>query len=672
MATGETTERVDRPLHSLRAALLVPAVVLNLLAGLGVAFLAFGNARDSVTHLSTHLHREIAQRVVQKLDSFLSQPPRLLQTHAAVLETGGMPLDDPAALRRYFARQIGIHDGISSHYLGWPQGGMAGAGIENGKAYITGTAGTEAGEWRKSWVGPDFTDAGAVSALPMFDARLRPWFKRAQEAQGVVWSDIYILFTGQDMALTASMAIRDDQNALRGVIATDTFLSRIAEFLREVHQNQPGLTFIVDSSGQLVATSSPDQPFIAATGTSPARRISAATSGNPVMEAAMDALPIQSSGQYTVTAAGSRHAIAVQPCAPGLSWRVLVAVPEETYLAGLDAANHRTMLLIAATLCLTAGLGLWLAHGLNRSITAIGTGAQAISEGQLGHRVAVPAVAELAELAHSFNRMADGLQQARNEQTRHLAEITRAEGDLRHKNEELERSNAELEYFAYVASHDLREPLRNVTTYSTLLGKRLAGRIDADEKEFLGFIHDGGLRMDALVRDLLDFARVGRHGESAEETDFADVVETARSNLRVQMQECGGSITLTTALPVLSACRRDMVSLIQNLLANALKYRQPDLPPEITIACRRADGGWHFTITDNGIGLAPGFDYEERIFRLFQRLHQRSQFGGGTGVGLAICKKVVERHGGRIWVTSEGPDQGASFHFTLPDHPPAD
>ncbi|AVM76079.1 ATP-binding protein [Magnetospirillum gryphiswaldense] len=665
---------IDKPLRSLRAALLVPAVALNLLAGLGAAVLAFGNARDSVTLLSSHLHREIAQRVVQKLDSFLSRPPRLLLTHAATLETGQIPFDDPVALRRYFARQISIHDGINSHYLGWPQGGMVGAGTEDGKTYITGTNGPEAGEWRKSWVGPDSTAVGTISALPTFDARQRPWFKRAQEAHGVVWSDIYILFTGQDMALTASMAIRDDQNTLRGVIATDTFLSRIGEFLREIHQNQPGLTFIVDDSEQLVASSSPEPPFIPAAGTTPARRITAATSGNAVMEAAMAALSAQSSGQYMITVAGNRHAIVVQPYvgAPGLSWRVLVAVPEDTYLGSLDAANLRTMLLIAATLCLTAGLGLWLAHGLNRSITAIGAGAQAISEGQLEHRVAVPTVAELAELAHSFNRMADALQQARNEQARHMAEITRAEGDLRHKNEELERSNAELEYFAYVASHDLREPLRNVTSYSTLLGKRLEGRISDDEKEFLGFIHDGGLRMDALVRDLLDFARVGRHGESMAETDFAEVIETARINLRVQMQECGGTITVTTALPVLRAYRRDMVSLIQNLLANALKYRQSDVAPAITVACRRDEEGWHFTITDNGIGLAPGLDYEERIFRLFQRLHQRDQFGGGTGVGLAICKKVVERHGGRIWVTSPGPNQGATLHFSLPDPPPAD
>lgn len=663
-----------KPLRSLRAALLVPAVVLNLLAGLGAAVLAFGNARDSVTQLSTHLHREIAQRVVQKLDSFLSQPPRLLLTHAAVLDTGRLAFDDPVALRRYFARQISIHDGISSHYLGWPQGGMVGAGIEGGQTYITGTPGTEAGEWRKSSVGPDGAAAATLSVLPLFDARLRPWFKRAQEAPGVVWSDIYILFTGQDMALTASMAIRDDQNALRGVIATDTFLSRMSEFLRQIHQDQPGLTFIVDDSGQLVASSSPEPPFLPAAGPTPARRITAATSGNPVMEAAMAALPAQSGGQYMVTAAENRHAVVVQPYvgAPGLSWRVLVVVPEAIYLGNLDAANHRTMLLIAATLCLTAGLGLWLAHGLNRSITAIGAGAQAISQGQLDHRVAVPAVAELAELAHSFNRMADALQQARSEQARHMADITRAEGDLRHKNEELERSNAELEYFAYVASHDLREPLRNVTSYSTLLGKRLEGRISDDEKEFLGFVHDGGLRMDALVRDLLDFARVGRHGESMTETDFAEVIETARVNLRVQMQECGGSITVTTALPVLPAYRRDMVSLIQNLLGNALKYRRSDVAPAITVACRHDDGGWHFSITDNGIGIAPGLDYEERIFRLFQRLHQRDQFGGGTGVGLAICKKVVERHGGRIWVTSPGPNQGVTVHFSLSDHPPAD
>lgn len=234
------------------------------------------------------------------------------------------------------------------------------------------------------------------------------------------------------------------------------------------------------------------------------------------------------------------------------------------------------------------------------------------------------------------------------------------------KNAELERSNAELETFAYVSSHDLREPLRNVATYSTLLERRIGDRLDGDEKEFLKIVHDGALRMDNLVRDLLNFSRVGRICDPMGPLSMREAVDAALFHMQAQIKESGGRVQVEGDLPTVTASRNEIERVFYNLLGNVLKYRLPDRTPEITIGCMRDGSFWRFFVRDNGIGLQPGHNFEEKIFGLFERLHQPGEFGGGTGIGLAICRKTVERHGGRIWVESDGPGKGATFYFTLP------
>jgi PAS domain S-box-containing protein len=234
------------------------------------------------------------------------------------------------------------------------------------------------------------------------------------------------------------------------------------------------------------------------------------------------------------------------------------------------------------------------------------------------------------------------------------------------KNEELERSNKELEAFAYVSSHDLREPLRNVATYSTLLERRLRDRLKGEELDFVRIIHDGALRMDSLVRDLLEFSRVGRVCDPMARVSLGEIVDGALAQMRAQMEELGARISIADAPPTLLASRNELERVFFNLLGNALKYRSPDRKPEISIDWARDGDFWKFRIADNGIGIEPGHDFEEKVFGLFERLHQPGEFGGGTGIGLAICRKIVERHGGRIWVESEGSDRGSAFYFTLP------
>ncbi|CUW41365.1 Putative signal transduction histidine kinase [Magnetospirillum sp. XM-1] len=224
----------------------------------------------------------------------------------------------------------------------------------------------------------------------------------------------------------------------------------------------------------------------------------------------------------------------------------------------------------------------------------------------------------------------------------------------------LDASNKELEQFAYVTSHDLQEPLRMIAGYAQLIERRYRGRLDADADEFIDFLVDGAKRMQAMIHDLLEYSRVERLGGKFSEFSMAEVLDDARSNLGAALAETGGRLEVGP-MPTVVADRLQMLRLFQNLIGNALKYRSPERPPEVTVSAEELPDGWAFAVRDNGIGIDPS--YFDRIFLVFQRLHTREHYDG-TGIGLAICKKIVERHGGRIRVEST-PGWGSTFSFTL-------
>jgi PAS domain S-box-containing protein len=227
-------------------------------------------------------------------------------------------------------------------------------------------------------------------------------------------------------------------------------------------------------------------------------------------------------------------------------------------------------------------------------------------------------------------------------------------------NEELSRSNAELEQFAYVASHDLQEPLRMVASYVQLLQRRYKGQLDDDADEFIGFAVDGATRMQSLIQDLLSYSRLGRRPRPFEPVDMAEVVGSVLQVIGLTIEETGAEIRCGD-LPTVPGDVTQLTQLLQNLIGNALKYRG-EHAPVVEIAAERLSHAWSFSVTDNGIGIDPA--YGDRIFNMFQRLHGRDEYSG-TGIGLAICKRVVDLHGGNIWV-DPGDDGGSTFRFTLP------
>jgi PAS domain S-box-containing protein len=225
----------------------------------------------------------------------------------------------------------------------------------------------------------------------------------------------------------------------------------------------------------------------------------------------------------------------------------------------------------------------------------------------------------------------------------------------------LQRSNAELEEFAYVASHDLSEPLRAVSGMVQLLSRRYAGQLDDDADEFIAFATEGCERMRAMIDDILAYSRAGRHAPALEDIPLDEVVDDVIAALGAQVSESGAEVSAVD-LPVVHTDRRQMHQILQNLVSNALKFRSDD-PPRVAISARRETGAWRVLVADNGIGIEP--QYRERIFRMFQRLHVREQYPG-TGIGLSIVERLVTNLGGSITVDA-GAAGGTIFSFTLPD-----
>jgi signal transduction histidine kinase len=316
-----------------------------------------------------------------------------------------------------------------------------------------------------------------------------------------------------------------------------------------------------------------------------------------------------------------------------------------------------TLVVIAVALLLTVlvlAFGLWRSaiHPLNR----LAADARQVAGGDFEHQVEPGGPAEMRAVGLDVNRMRERI-------LAELSALREANADLEARTEDLQRSNSELEQFAYVASHDLQEPLRKVASFCQLLQRRYAGRLDAKADEYIEHAVDGAKRMQALINDLLAFSRVGRTAQHREPVSCAVLLAQAWANLAPEVRRTHATIEVGE-LPVVLGETTLLTAVFQNLLNNALKFRA-DEPPRISVSVRRDGADWLFSFSDNGIGIEP--EYADRIFVIFQRLHDKAAYPG-TGIGLAMVKKIIEYHGGRIWLDTT-VTTGARFGFTLPALP---
>jgi signal transduction histidine kinase len=302
--------------------------------------------------------------------------------------------------------------------------------------------------------------------------------------------------------------------------------------------------------------------------------------------------------------------------------------------------------------------GTLLARGLRRQVLSPVSGLVAqtrqVAAGNLDLEITQDGPLEIQDLASDVDLMRETL-------AAQIARIERARARVQQRSADLARSNADLEQFAYVASHDLSEPLRKVTNFCQLLERQYADQLDDRARQYMAFMVDGAKRMQALINDLLDFSRVGRSTDQFRPVDLELKLERALSNLEEPLRQ-SGAVVEHDPLPTVPGDSPLLTALLQNLVGNAVKYRDPERPPHVRITAEPRPDHWLITVDDNGIGVDP--QYADRIFTIFQRLHLRDEYGG-TGIGLALCRKIVEFHRGRIWLAGK-TDPGARFQFTLP------
>ncbi|GAB1821307.1 sensor histidine kinase [Herbidospora sp. RD11066] len=288
-----------------------------------------------------------------------------------------------------------------------------------------------------------------------------------------------------------------------------------------------------------------------------------------------------------------------------------------------------------------------------RPVAALQAQVRQVAAGNFDAELQVTRPAEMAELSAHVDTM-------RRRVVSEWRATQQAEQALADQAAELKRSNSELEQFAYVASHDLQEPLRKVASFTQMLEQRYGDQLDDRAKQYIKFAVDGAKRMQLLINDLLDFSRVGRVTGDREPTSTGDALRAALDNLGARIEDTGATVTYAD-LPVVNGNKLQLTQLFQNLIGNAIKFRSDDAP-EISITAERKDGMWEFACSDNGIGVDA--KYADRIFLIFQRLHPRDVYPG-TGIGLALCRKIVEYHGGRIWLEDNPDHKGTTFRWTL-------
>ena len=323
----------------------------------------------------------------------------------------------------------------------------------------------------------------------------------------------------------------------------------------------------------------------------------------------------------------------------------------------IDSAEHEAAAALAISgvlgILVAATLGLLVTRSITGPLAMLHAGARALANGDFKHRVAAKGTNELANLAIVFNRTAEELESL-------FEKVKVANQALQRSNDALRRANDDLSVFAYSASHDLQEPLRNVSLYSQMIKRKYAGRLDQEADEFIAYLIDSAARMSDLVKDLLAYMQVSGYQQNGTGrlVSVALAIQNVTSNLQLEVRNTKARV-IHGELPSVPVEAVHLQQLFQNLISNAIKYRSPEAP-RVEISAAEANGYWCFSVKDNGIGINP--KYSQSVFRPFKRLHGHDEYPG-TGIGLAICQRIVERYGGRIWVESE-PGHGSNFKFT--------
>jgi signal transduction histidine kinase len=668
----------------LRSVFIVPFVAqVALVVGL-VGYLSFRHGRQAVNDIAHQLQSEISARIEEHLYAFLDTPQQINRVNANAIRQGLLDANDPKTLEHHFWEQIQVFDSVTSIYFGNTEGGIVNAGREEaeGSLYVIVTDEFASGPFSKFATDSEGSRTDLLVTIPDFDARTRPWYAGAVEKGDATWSDVYILFTGHDMAVAASRPVFDERQNLLGVVSVDIFVSHISSFLKSLEIGETGQGFIMERSGLLVASSTDEHPFTDLNGDEAQRRLHAKESTIPIIRYAAEFLTDQLADYHNVTGEqqfefdinGQRQFLQVAPVQDeyGIDWLIVVVIPESDFMARINANNRTTAFLLGAALIVAVVAGIVTAWWVTRPISCLNDSIHALTRGEWKRIDSVERIDEISELALSFNNMARQLRQTLESLTSEIAERVRAEEKLSDYSERLkemvedrtqelqsaqqrlirQEKLAVLGQLAGGVGHELRNPLGVISNAVYFLQMVLS---DADEttQEYLRIINSEVHNAEKIVSDLLDFSRT-RPAEREE----AAVSELVAKVLERQPPPENVDVTtgIASDLPAVSVDPRQIGQVLTNLVTNAFQA-MPD-GGELSISARAEEGYVHLSVTDTGYGISP-----EDMNKIFEPLFTTR--ARGIGLGLAVSKNLAEVNGGSIQVESrEG--QGSTFTVALP------
>lgn len=656
----------------LRTILVVPFVIQIFVAVGLTGWLSFRNGQKAVNDLAGKLSQEATTRIEQHVNTLTDVPHLFLAMNAAAIRTGNLNIADFQSVERYFWQQIHLSQWVPTLYYGDEDGNFILLRRGNpDEVYIRNQSTAPLREiYRLDSQG---NRAGLIRTTK-YDPRIRPWYKAATRVGKPTWSSIYLFAAPRELGITPVLPIYRENNRLRGVLAVDFTLSQISDYLRNLKISKSGQAFIIERSGDIVASSASELP------NKGEERLKAINSTQPLIRsAARDLLKqfgsfdkITSNQQVIYEVDGKRQLMEVTPLRDGrgLDWLTVVVIPEADFMESINANTRTTILLCLAALVVATLLGILTSKWIVRPIDALNTAAKKLSEGEWEQALPIDRADEIGELAKSFNSMAKQLRESF--------------ASLEAKNADLQRLDQLKDEFLANTSHELRTPLNGIIGIAESLMDGVTGSLPAETRYNLSLVVSSGRRLANLVNDILDFSKLRNDTlelqiKPVEMRAIASVVLTLSRPLLGQ-KDLQLINSISPDLPTVNADENRVQQILHNLVGNAIKFtdsgtveisaelqngerEREDFREEVPGSFSRSQM-LAISVRDKGIGIPD--DKLDRIFESFEQADGTiARQYGGTGLGLAITKKLVELHGGEITVEST-VGAGSRFTFTLP------
>jgi len=638
-----------------------------------IVYKSYEKGKNSVDTISSKYIDTTINRITDNLHSFLELPHKINNLNSSLVIQDDLTLKEQKILEHQFVSQIRSFETISSIYLGNIDGGLTLGGREDSKdpIYTINTNNFKAGSFKKHSLDINNNTKELLLSLPNFDARTRPWYITAVKNKRESWSDIYILFTGQDMAIAASRPVFNKKGTLLGVLSIDLFLSKIQNFLQQVDLGKNGEIFIVEKSGLLVASSTEEIPIISDNGSN--RRLLANESKEPYIKDIADKLISKFNGLENIT----KEEVLVfeineEPVHThiyplkdnyGIDWIIAATIPDSDFMKDIWENNKNLIIILVFASIFSAIFSLFASAWIVNPLRKLDSSAKDLVKGDWKHIKEASFIKEMESLNSSFNYMASQLSDTLKELNLEVGERKAAEEAMKESLKNTLEINNKLENYSYTISHDLKEPIRSIRTFSQFISEDYKDKLDDDGKDYLNRIIKASTKMASMIDDLLLLSRIGKQDINFTKTAIKEILEEVTDTLKQSIIEKNIKIN-ASKMPEIFSQSVWIKTVFQNLISNSIKYSDKE-EPTIDISYRELSGYHEFSITDNGQGIEP--DQQEKIFGLFRKAHQNKNIEG-SGAGLAIVKSVIEEHHGKVWVDWSEPGKGTVIKFTIKNH----